>query len=1208
MPKVAPDTIPRTKQRTRRSHKNSKDGCPNCRAKRVKCGEELPSCLQCVRKKCRCGYLDFPIDKLEHLARKNGYNFESLFGLKGPNAVAASDITTELPKLTISQHGSSKRFIDALNSKDKSFSSYSLNSGSLILLLLSQPPLHRIQEGFHSHRSNSPKELNLRNQNSPMNPHFSELDQSLFPTDVNGSNTSLGQSMRSVPSRDRNLNPVKLRSPLNFKKESIDNELSALYGSNYLYLSKRSGTQIQLPQSIPSHLQQSTQFSQLLPMELHHKNQPQSVPHYNNLYIRQQQIPQQPTPPAHNANFNLQSHPQNQSFDPNSLQLNNYNPSLDVRAQGYPSASPMTIPTSQSSKVDAVAQDPHLMAHLMPHMFPLSMHPGNIQLSLTNPQQSLKTPSFSVGYSNAASPKAVPMFVPDFGGNSQPSFDQMRMMPPLGPAQYSNKTVEDLVFNHLHDLHDLHNFRDLHGLYNQHSSGILDMQDHLQSHSLLQSVSRDDQSLNLDIDAKQRNLSTRRSLVRVRDRERPDDERENPLRPLTRVRSIVYTNMFHAVNQEFGDLEELIPDDFQLWTDDKLFDSSDNLSIKSSDQFLLNQGLQLDDFETDKLNFGSSHSNSGVTPGSFSDNTTSNRNRAPSKGKPLPNAIVRRVRFLRLKVPEELDSPWNGGLALNTGTAEFGINTSKLVRFRPVWTEDHSHQFWLEIFKMAAVLDLYFQYFIDKSVNILVRAADAIVNGDIISFNLDLSSARSSDSLNDFFQFFYNKQDLRALTRKSFVTYGNLISKLRDAISLVGPQYTARMSLFSAYGCYMNPSPDLSSFILMFTGTIIVLKKLFDESQTQRIDASLKHQVMLINMFCLASRYPDYSFSVITELGRTFRTYKYYVQEQIDLYEKGMQLEDNYQKPLHDPIFHHDLKELDKFLNKLQTFYYPTICECNNYYKARYNYAQDSNIHFVSLSLIFDLACEWFRVYPGDKMSMGLRTDPLKKVLYLFYHALAKCLSHVLSPIKSLLIVDACNVTFTKVGMQFSRLNPSDLSPLNSLAVTLYKTIRFFENRLRLFGYYMEHSTVLDGKFIESVKSEPPAEWMYRDIAHVVPPKLLSGEEVVKLFSSCGLTIKNYAFMEELGRDSKYAPLIQAELNRQNYAIQHEPLEFLYDKGVSNHEFNPESIIERLNAAQDEMSDLNGPLSIQVIRHRIDNLLLSRNEAAQIISRYRKRA
>ncbi|KAM9916021.1 hypothetical protein OXX59_010267, partial [Metschnikowia pulcherrima] len=64
-------TPPLKERRSRRSHKNSKDGCPNCRANRIKCSEDLPRCLQCIKKNLRCGYLDFPPDKLEHIRRKN---------------------------------------------------------------------------------------------------------------------------------------------------------------------------------------------------------------------------------------------------------------------------------------------------------------------------------------------------------------------------------------------------------------------------------------------------------------------------------------------------------------------------------------------------------------------------------------------------------------------------------------------------------------------------------------------------------------------------------------------------------------------------------------------------------------------------------------------------------------------------------------------------------------------------------------------------------------------------------------------------------------------------------------------------------------------------------------------------------------------------------------------------------------------------------
>ncbi|KAK6457320.1 uncharacterized protein RJT20DRAFT_95115 [Scheffersomyces xylosifermentans] len=64
--------FPRMSERkSRRTHKNSRDGCPNCKAKRIKCSEELPSCHNCIKKNYRCGYLDFPKEKLEHIKNKN---------------------------------------------------------------------------------------------------------------------------------------------------------------------------------------------------------------------------------------------------------------------------------------------------------------------------------------------------------------------------------------------------------------------------------------------------------------------------------------------------------------------------------------------------------------------------------------------------------------------------------------------------------------------------------------------------------------------------------------------------------------------------------------------------------------------------------------------------------------------------------------------------------------------------------------------------------------------------------------------------------------------------------------------------------------------------------------------------------------------------------------------------------------------------------
>lgn len=57
------------KAQRRRKHKNSKNGCPNCKKRRVKCLEDLPACLNCVKHKAKCGYLDYSEAQLAELRR-----------------------------------------------------------------------------------------------------------------------------------------------------------------------------------------------------------------------------------------------------------------------------------------------------------------------------------------------------------------------------------------------------------------------------------------------------------------------------------------------------------------------------------------------------------------------------------------------------------------------------------------------------------------------------------------------------------------------------------------------------------------------------------------------------------------------------------------------------------------------------------------------------------------------------------------------------------------------------------------------------------------------------------------------------------------------------------------------------------------------------------------------------------------------------------
>lgn len=59
----------REKGPSRKKHKNSKLGCATCKRRRVKCPENLPACLNCIKHGSRCEYLDYTEKQLEDFAR-----------------------------------------------------------------------------------------------------------------------------------------------------------------------------------------------------------------------------------------------------------------------------------------------------------------------------------------------------------------------------------------------------------------------------------------------------------------------------------------------------------------------------------------------------------------------------------------------------------------------------------------------------------------------------------------------------------------------------------------------------------------------------------------------------------------------------------------------------------------------------------------------------------------------------------------------------------------------------------------------------------------------------------------------------------------------------------------------------------------------------------------------------------------------------------
>lgn len=547
-----------------------------------------------------------------------------------------------------------------------------------------------------------------------------------------------------------------------------------------------------------------------------------------------------------------------------------------------------------------------------------------------------------------------------------------------------------------------------------------------------------------------------------------------------------------------------------------------------------------------------------------------------ASGKPLPNAYHKLTVFRRKKIPLKLRNVILEETMARFKTENFclkNFTNEHLLEFaKPVWSEADAAKFWTSVIQQLSVLNVYFHYFINKAVNILVRASLAVINGDIdigsppqtnltnISISLPLPPETVYPST-----FFYTQADLSMLAQKSYTTFDVLIRSLRESISKYHEEYPAKMSLVSAWGCYFHQVPNVRTFCFMMSGTHSLLQNSLNKNtHISNLSIALRRGIQLLKNFYNAGMYPDYDFAMAESLIKNFQKYKNFVQYLIDSYEAGQNFEPDLVQVLKDPLFRHDYHETDKFLNRLQNHFYPIFRETDAYYKSKCTKQLDSNTRFVSPTLTFDLAFEWFQVYRGDKTCLSRRVNPLKKTFYVFLNALGKALAHIFPSLKYLSVVDPCNVAFSKVGFTAPEFDPWNRPRYHSIApifMDLVKTIKFFENRLKLCGYMA--FPINSDKYITKVPLSAPETWEYRDIVHMSAEKLPLKETQLKSMSDTVIQKANYAFFDEILQEPSCAELIKAEEERQRNALYNDPREFCEKTGMLNHDFDASAIVDR---------------------------------------------
>ncbi|ODV64962.1 hypothetical protein HYPBUDRAFT_114957 [Hyphopichia burtonii NRRL Y-1933] len=169
----------------RRKHKNSKNGCPNCKRRRVKCSEDLPSCLNCIKHKTRCGYLDYNEDQILEL-KKSKDSDQDLSTLKPIKDLSLNndDNNDSNRKKSPSSNENSPYYDDSPQPKSKSSRSSQLTSQSQ-LPSQSRPQSQPSQSPLHSHLT---PQLPNSGVNDVLNFHSSITQDyhNLLPTNTDG--------------------------------------------------------------------------------------------------------------------------------------------------------------------------------------------------------------------------------------------------------------------------------------------------------------------------------------------------------------------------------------------------------------------------------------------------------------------------------------------------------------------------------------------------------------------------------------------------------------------------------------------------------------------------------------------------------------------------------------------------------------------------------------------------------------------------------------------------------------------------------------------------------------------------------------------------------------------------------------------------------------------------------------------------------------
>ncbi|KAK6199495.1 uncharacterized protein RJT21DRAFT_87032 [Scheffersomyces amazonensis] len=524
--------------------------------------------------------------------------------------------------------------------------------------------------------------------------------------------------------------------------------------------------------------------------------------------------------------------------------------------------------------------------------------------------------------------------------------------------------------------------------------------------------------------------------------------------------------------------------------------------------------------------------------------------------------------------------------------------------YAPVWRYEHTDIFWTAVFNQSIVLDLYFSFFMDRGLSVLIKVINTVVNAE--------SNTTS-----------FTVKDLNILTKKSYSYYGMLIKELRESLTNIHIEYPIKISTYSAWTTFLHLHAAVETVVLMHTGTASLLNTYVHEmSSTSEITSTLQASIQNHSNHVSFALVPDYKFDVIRELYQDLLDLRSFIIYNPDLTSKN------------NGVLVNTFVELETFLKDLIEVTYPKMLYINNFYKAANNIEDNSdNIIFTSPSLLFDILVHWFRIFPSEASSVGSDMSPLKKTFYLFFNAIGKALGHVFTPFRSVMLIDSVNIMYPIVDTDCMtyKIHPEhcpDLAQYNYLSrmsMKLMRIIQFFNNRVELLGYFLADKTILHStSYLQAVgPTHDRSRYNQGDIIQIKSGKLPSLNEIMmtnfNVENAIGLW--NYPLLPDLVHESfpfpdedrgLYRKIIEKENESQHERIKNADYdsstiikEFNYDIGMFSFDFNITTPLRTYQRASKDSWDFN-KFPIEEIKTRLKYFEDSRKQIAIAVGENRQ--